>query len=367
MLRRGFNLKQYPSGLTLLLDVIDAAIDRALDDDDGGISSTGLLKDIRSRLGRTAAIGRPEANASEAGSEPASTSALAALQAALQDKLACFFRLLADDVASAAADTETGDSVGSRSAPGSVIPASAPTVAHWLVTRAGADPNYMRPSDGYTPLHLACLHGMDEIAGSLLMCGADPNAIAIDSETPMSCAITGKKDNAHLDLSAAARYDRITSMLKSKGGVESWKDVLTVMRSQPGAAGSVYEGHMDPIEREIMRIAQAMRGSSSNSAGSNAAAAGAGGATMQSANGGTSRSSASASSAVGYPHASGQAAPGGLTGSHAGATVGGTSKQSAGSASRADRSGLVSLSGTAAPAKGYAELLAAATAAASTA
>ena len=61
-------------------------------------------------------------------------------------------------------------------------------VAPVLVRELGFEVNAMRPGDGYTPLHLACLSAQPRLFKLLVLLGADVNAVANDDSLPATCA-----------------------------------------------------------------------------------------------------------------------------------------------------------------------------------
>ena len=141
-------------------------------------------------------------------------------------------RVVPASSAAAAAAASTASAAESAEAP-PCLPAPASCVVHWLVRRAGADPNCVRESDGYSALHLACLRGHAGLAAALLLAGADASAVAGDGSTPLSCAALGRRECA---AAAEARFVSVVAILRARGGIEHWREVVAAIRSPPGVA-----------------------------------------------------------------------------------------------------------------------------------
>jgi hypothetical protein len=108
-------------------------------------------------------------------------------------------------------------------------------VLKWLVERAGVDVNIARLSDGYCPLHLASVTGSQDLVASLLISGADPNAVSNDNSTPLSCAKLGLAEAEEDNSPIKSQFLRTLSLLQFKGAVEDWRDALASVKSQRSA------------------------------------------------------------------------------------------------------------------------------------
>lgn len=75
-------------------------------------------------------------------------------------------------------------------------------VTMWIIDRLNGDVNALRTEDGFTLLHIACMGGLYRTSRILVACGADVNAIANDSSTPLSLAM-----DAYADLACFAQGD----------------------------------------------------------------------------------------------------------------------------------------------------------------
>lgn len=96
--------------------------------------------------------------------------------------------------------------------------------------RQRMDVNTPRPTDGWTPLCIACADACVPLAAKLLEMRADPNVITRKNETPLALAkVTRPSDTAEQQEGRSI----LANMLVHHGAQESWRDALKVARLPP--------------------------------------------------------------------------------------------------------------------------------------
>lgn len=114
-----------------------------------------------------------------------------------------------------------------------VLPAPLDASLLFLARRGILDANCMRPHDGFTALHLAALHGACEIVAALVAAGADVNALAVDGETPLSCARDALRECQGEDEAREERFAATVAALEAAGALPDWASIAA---ASPGSA-----------------------------------------------------------------------------------------------------------------------------------
>lgn len=105
-------------------------------------------------------------------------------------------------------------------------------MATYLLIKSGAKVNYVRKSDGVTPLYIACRYGQPKVVSMLLSAGADPHLRTVTGDSPLHIAIENSNvaivklllthcphliDNSLLTTVIEKGQPELTDLLLSKG------------------------------------------------------------------------------------------------------------------------------------------------------
>ena len=173
-------------------------------------------------------------------------------------------------------DIESSDDNSQSSSTIVTLPVPLFIILDYLFRNYKLNPNIMRPADGYTPLHLACLQGLSSMVLTLINNGADVNSIAIDGSTPLSCTLQGMNDtlgsisNTMEYQYIESNYLKIIAALEHKKALVSWQDILSKLRSTIPSSTTIIEPY-DPIMEALRARGRAYEESKQDNLSSNIA------------------------------------------------------------------------------------------------
>ncbi|KAF1316777.1 Ankyrin repeat-containing domain, partial [Globisporangium splendens] len=88
-----------------------------------------------------------------------------------------------------------------------------------FLIEAGVDVNWQRATDLFTALHVACQKNLYAIAYLLILYGADVNAIAMNDEMPLTCAVVPNEATHY----ALTQHALLVSLLEEHNVRRTWR------------------------------------------------------------------------------------------------------------------------------------------------